>query len=96
MRRSTPRKNALAAARYCSRENKSVTLMGTPAKMASSIAGKPSFVPGILMKTFGCAARAYKSLAAAKVLAVSYASNGETSRETQPSTPSVRSWTPLK
>ena len=93
MRRSMPRRNASAAARYCSRENNKVTLIGMPAKMASSIAGRPSFVPGILMNKFGCPARAYRSLAAARVLAVSYASNGETSKDTHPSTPSVRSWT---
>jgi hypothetical protein len=28
-------------------------LIGTPAKIASSMAGRPSFVPGILMKRFG-------------------------------------------
>ena len=42
MRRSTPRMNALAAVRYCSSENNSVTLTGIPAKIASSIAGRPS------------------------------------------------------
>src|SRR5437762_3212932 len=49
MRRSIPRKNASAAARYCSLENRRVTLIGMPAKIASSIAGRPSLVPGILM-----------------------------------------------
>ena len=71
MRRSMPRRNASAAATYCSGENSSVTLIGTPAKMASSMAGKPSRVPGILMNRFGRAARACSSLAAASVLAVS-------------------------
>ncbi len=33
MRRSMPRRNASAAATYCSRENSSVTLIGMPAKM---------------------------------------------------------------
>ena len=42
-----------AAATYCSREKSSVTLIGTPAKIDSSIAGMPSGVPGILMKRFG-------------------------------------------
>ena len=49
MRRSTPLRNASAAATYCSRENRRVTLMGTPAKIDSSMAGSPSGVPGILM-----------------------------------------------
>ncbi len=43
----------------------------TPAKIASSIAGRPSFVPGIFMKTLGRPARAYRSLASRSVLAVS-------------------------
>ena len=53
IRRSMPRRNASAAARYCSRENKRVTLTGIPEKIASSIAGRPSFVPGILIKQIG-------------------------------------------
>ena len=76
---------------YCSRENSSVTLTGTPAKIASSMAGKPSLVPGILMKRLGRPARVESFLAAAMVLAVSCASNGDTSSDTQPSTPFVRS-----
>ena len=64
-----------------------------PAKIASSIAGRPSLVPGILMKRLGSAALARcRSLAAARVLAVSCASSGDTSRDTHPSTPFVRSW----
>ena len=65
MRRSTPRRYASAAATYCSRENNSVTLIGTPAKIAASIAGNPSTVPGILMKRFGLLARWWRSRAAA-------------------------------
>ena len=91
IRRSMPRRNASAAARYCSRENSSVTLIGTPAKIASSMAGKPSGVPGILMNRFGRSARANSSFAWASVLAVSCASSGDTSRDTQPSRPLVRS-----
>ena len=53
IRRSIPRMYASAAARYCSRENKSVTLTGTPLKIVSSMAGSPSGVPGILMKRLG-------------------------------------------
>src|SRR5262249_55599464 len=74
-----------------SRENKRVTLTGIPEKIASSIAGRPSFVPGILIKRLGRAARANRSLAAARVLAVSWARVGDTSSETHPSTPFVSS-----
>ena len=90
-RRSMPRMYASAAATYCSREKSSVTLIGTPAKIDSSMAGRPSLVPGILMKRLGRSARAWSSLAAATVRDVSWASSGETSSDTQPSTPRVRS-----
>ena len=93
MRRSTPRRYASADAKYCSRENRSVTLTGTPAKIASSIAGKPSFVPGIFMNRLGRRARAKSFLAAAMVRAVSCASSGDTSNDTHPSTPPVRLYT---
>src|SRR5471030_2138994 len=53
MRRWMPRKYASDAARYCSHENSSVTLTGTPAKIDSSIASRPACVPGILMNKFG-------------------------------------------
>jgi hypothetical protein len=65
--------------------------MGTPEKTASSIAGRPSLVPGILMNRFGRFARAKSALAAVIVLGVSCASHGETSSDTQPSIPFVRS-----
>ena len=92
IRRSMPRRYASAAAMYCSRENRSVTFTGIPAAMASSIAGSPSGVPGILMNRFGRAARAYRSRAASRVAAAFRASRGETSSDTHPSTPSLRSW----
>src|SRR6266581_6418894 len=53
IRRSTPRKKASAAAWYWPAENSSVTLTGTPDAMASSMAGSPSGVPGILMSRLG-------------------------------------------
>ena len=53
MRRSMPRRYASAAAMYCSRENSRVTLIGTPLKIDSSIAGTPSGVPGILTYRLG-------------------------------------------
>jgi len=49
----------------------SVTLIGMPAKIASSMAGRPSLVPGILMKRFGRAARLKRFFASRRVLAVS-------------------------
>ena len=58
MRRSMPRSHASAAARYCSREKSRVTFTGMPAKVASSMAGSPSLVPGILMWRFLRPARA--------------------------------------
>ena len=90
MRRSMPRRYASEAATQCSQENSSVTLTGTPVKIASSMAGRPSLVPGILMNRLGRPARADSSLAAAIVPAVSRASNGDTSSDTHPSTPFVR------
>jgi hypothetical protein len=48
-----------------------VTLTGTPLKIASSIAGAPSFVPGILMKRLGRAAAAWREFAASTVFSVS-------------------------
>ena len=44
------------------------------------------------MNKFGRPARSNNSLTAETVRAVSWASSGETSSETQPSTPLVRSW----
>src|SRR5882672_3627877 len=81
MRRSMPRMNASAAARYWSSENNSVTLTGMPTKIASSVAGSPSLVPGILIRRLGRCARACRSLASATVDSVSCAS-GETSSDT--------------
>jgi hypothetical protein len=73
-------------------EKSRVTLTGTPAKIVASIAFKPAAVPGILMKKFGRAARAWSRAASAAVVAASSARRGETSSETKPSTPSVRSY----
>jgi hypothetical protein len=64
---------------------------GTPAKIASSMAGSPSGVPGILMNTLRRSAFACSSCAQRNVVFVSRASSGDTSSETQPSTPAVRS-----
>ena len=68
-----------------------MTLIGTPAKIASLMAAKPSCVTGILMQRFGRPDLSCTALAAAKVLALSWARSGDTSSETHPSTPSVRS-----
>ena len=68
MRRSMPRVYASAAARYCSGENSSVTLIGTPAKIDSSIAVRPSSVPGILMNRFGRPPFAWRRFASLSVV----------------------------
>ena len=91
MRRSMPRSQASAAASYWAQENSSVTFTGTPAKMASSIAGSPSGVPGIFTNRFGRSACLWICNASVIVPAVSLASSGDTSIDTQPSTPAVRS-----
>ena len=44
-----------------------MTLTGTPAKIAASMAGSPSVVPGILMKRLGLPPRWWRSRAAASV-----------------------------
>ena len=67
-----------------------------PAKIDSSIAVRPALVPGILMKRLSRSALACSAAACSIVAASSSASSGETSSETQPSTPSVRSWTGAK
>ncbi len=46
---------ASAAPKYWSVEKSSVTLIGMPAKIDSSIASRPASVPGILMKTLQAA-----------------------------------------
>lgn len=66
-RRSTPRRYASAAARYWVAANSRVTLIGIPANVASSIAGRPSGVPGILMNTLGRSAWACSAVAWAMV-----------------------------
>ena len=48
------------------------------------------------MKRLRRPARACSSLATASVVFVSYARSGETSSDTKPSTPQVRSWTGRK
>ena len=48
-----------------------MTFTGTPAKMASSIAGSPSSVPGILMKRLSRPACSCSVFAASTVLSVS-------------------------
>ena len=48
MRRSMPRRYASAAARYCSRENNRVTLIGTPGKDRLFDRGQPFLGAGNL------------------------------------------------
>ena len=76
------------SSRRTRRENSSVTLTLMPAAMASSIAGTPSSVPGILTIRLGRSTRPQKSRACATVVSVSCASAGSTSSETKPSAPS--------
>ena len=64
--------------------------------MHSSIRGKTLFGPGNLDEQVAAASALVESLAISTVFDVSYASSGETSSETQPSTPSVTSWTGRK
>ncbi len=92
MRRSMPRMNASAEARYCWVENSSVTLIGMPWKMHSSIAVVPALVPGILMNRLLMSAMACRAFTSRIVPAESSTRSGETSSDAQPSTPSVRSW----
>src|SRR5665213_3802242 len=56
------------------------------------IPGTPAGVPGILINRLGRRARRCSCATASTVSVASFASNGETSSDTQPSTPSVRSW----
>ena len=72
-------------------ENSSVTLIGTPLKIDSSIAGTPSGVPGILTNRLARSPCRWMRAAASMLPAVSAASSGDSSIDTQPSTPSVAS-----
>ena len=64
-----------------------------PAAIASSIAGTPSSVPGILTIRLGRSTRSQKSRACATVFSVSCAKAGSTSSETKPSAPCASSQT---
>jgi len=68
-----------------------VTFTGTPAKMASSMAGTPAAVPGIFTYKLDRSASLWMLRAASMVDFVSSANSGDTSIDTQPSTPPVRS-----
>ena len=65
--------------------------MFTPSVSICRMAGKPSFVPGILIKTFGRFTAAKSLRASPMVPAVSRARVGETSKLTKPSAPPVAS-----
>jgi len=67
-----------------------------PDAMVAVIAGRPSFVAGILTSRFARPTRSYSSRACAMVPAVSVASPGSTSIETRPSRPCVASNTGVK
>jgi len=85
------RRNASAAARYCSREKRSVTLTGTPAKIASSMAAGPPSSRDLDEKVPAAGACEQLLRAARGVLAASWARTGDTSSDTHPSIPAVRS-----
>jgi hypothetical protein len=64
-----------------------------PLAIASSIAGTPSSVPGILIIRLGRSTRCQKSRAWASVASVSCAKAGSTSSDTKPSAPPAPSQT---
>ncbi len=68
-----------------------VTLTLMPAAMVSSIAGMPSSVAGILIRTFGRPRRSNSAAACLIVDSVSWARSGDTSIEMNPSPRSSRS-----
>src|SRR5207237_9994223 len=65
------------------------TLRGDAGEVCLLEGGQAFLRAGILMKRLGRPARACRAFAAARVLAVSWARTGETSRDTHPSTPCV-------
>ncbi len=69
----------------------SVTLTLIPSASTAVMAGSPSRVAGILMRTCSRSTAADSCLACSTVLSVSWASRGSTSIETRPSTPWVAS-----
>src|SRR3954449_5313134 len=73
--------NAPATFSYASVENSSVTFTLMPSKIACSIAGSPSSVPGILIITLGRSTRRQYSRTCARVASVSCAPWRSTSRE---------------
>ena len=94
MRRSTPRRNASAAAEIllAGKQQSDVDRHAGEDRLLDR--GQPFFGAGNLDEQIRLRRRrACSSLAAASVPGVSCASSGETSSETQPSTPLVRSWT---
>src|SRR5690349_12937119 len=64
-----------------------------PRPMTSVIAGRPAFVAGILIITFGRSTSQESCLASATVAPVLWARRGSTSMETRPSRPAVASYT---
>ena len=88
---SSPLWNASRTSPYRSSEKISVTLTLMPSARTAVIAGSPSRVAGILMKTFGRSTVDHRDFAEAIVPSVSLASRGSTSIDTRPSTPSVAS-----
>ena len=69
----------------------SVTLMLRPSPISVSIAGTPASVAGTFTKRLGCAMVSCSCRASRTVPSVSCARAGETSKETNPSSPSLSS-----
>ena len=68
-----------------------VTLTEMPRPMTSAMAGMPALVAGIFTRRFSRPTVSYSFWASATVASVSCASSGDTSIDTRPSKPPVRS-----
>jgi hypothetical protein len=88
---SRPSMYASATFSYASWAKSRVMLTLSPSAVAWRMAGMPSGVAGILMKTLGRAARRLRRRASLSVPSVSRARYGDTSRLTKPSAPWVSS-----
>ena len=89
---SRPARKASMTSSYRRRLKISVTFTLMPSASVAVIAGRPSFVAGILMNRLGRSTSHHNALASATVRAVSPARRGSTSMETRPSTPCEASY----
>jgi len=86
-RSSSPRMYASITLAYASIANSRVMLTLMPAAIVRSTALAPSTVPGILIITFGRLTVAHSRSASDTVARMSFAAPGDTSIETNPSSP---------